>query len=476
LRRRLFWTIAGVAVATGLLVLAASVFASQRAAVDATYRELQVSANEAVAVIDDILEAEGLRPAAILEMIRLLEGNEVNTLFNRIRRTAGGSELGVALLDDEGTVHSNADLFQRIDLGGETVTPRGTYQTISTSDELVVVTPTIIEVGGNEVTLLVALARDAPIVRLRDQGPGLILLVAGIAALAAIGARFLSAQLANRLEPLANASRQVAAGDMTARVPDVGDPDLDQVASAFNDMASELAAARDREREFILGVGHDLRTPLTTIGGYAEALETGELSDEELERVGSVLGVQSRQLGRLIDDLSTLARLEQAEFSLREETVDVGAHVAEVVEGFTRRADELGVNLEVVSDPGILIDTDPDRLGQIAQNLVENALRHTPEAGSVTVSVRAGEDDVQVEVADSGIGIGEDDLPHVFDRHFVGRQRSVHKEGTGLGLSIVKGLVDRMGGSVSASSRPGKGTTITVSLPTGVRSAPASVD
>jgi two-component system sensor histidine kinase BaeS len=282
--------------------------------------------------------------------------------------------------------------------------------------------------------------------------------------------------LANRLEPLAHASRRVAAGDMTARVPDVGDPDLDQVASAFNDMASELAAARDREREFILGVGHDLRTPLTTIGGYAEALETGELSDEELERVGSVLGVQSRQLGRLIDDLSTLARLEQAEFSLREETVDVGAQVAEVVEGFTRRADELGVNLEVVSDPGILIDTDPDRLGQIAQNLVENALRHTPEAGSVTVSVRAGEDDVQVEVADSGIGIGEDDLPHVFDRHFVGRQRSVHKEGTGLGLSIVKGLVDRMGGSVSASSRPGKGTTITVSLPTGVRSAPASAD
>jgi len=465
LRRRLFWTIAGVAVATGLLVLAASVFASQRAAVDATYRELQVSANEAVTVIDDILEAEGRRPAAVLEIIRLLEGNEVNNLFSRIRRTAGGSEIGVAVLDDEGVVNSNADLFQRIDLGGETVTPRGTYQTISTSDELVVVTPTVIEVGGSEVTLLVALARDAPIVRLRDQGPGLILLVAGIAALAAIGARFLSAQLANRLEPLADASRRVAAGDMTARVPDVGDPDLDQVAGAFNDMASELAAARDREREFILGVGHDLRTPLTTIGGYAEALEAGELSEEELERVGAVLGVQSRQLGRLIDDLSTLARLEQAEFSLREETVDVGAHVAEVVEGFARRADELGVNLEVMPDPGILIDTDPDRLGQIAQNLVENALRHTPDAGSVTVSVQAGEDDVQIEVADSGIGIGEDDLPHVFDRHFVGRQRSVHKEGTGLGLSIVKGLVDRMGGSVSASSRPGRGTTITVRLP-----------
>lgn len=464
MRRRLFWTIAGVAFATGLLVLAASVFASQRAAVDATYRELQVSANEAVSVIDDILEAEGRRPSAVLEIIALLEGNEVNNLFSRIRRTAGGSEIGVAVLAD-GTVQSDAELFQRIDLEGETVTPLGTYQTTSSTGELVVVTPTVVDVAGSEVTLLVALAREAPIVQLQDQGPGLILLVAGIAALAAIGARLLATQLANRLEPLADASRRVASGDMTARVPEVGDHDLDQVGTAFNDMASELAAARDREREFILGVGHDLRTPLTTIGGYAEALEAGELSEEELSRIGVVLGVQSRQLGRLIDDLSILARLEQAEFSLREESVDVGAHVAEVVEGFTRKAADLGVGLSVVAEPDLMLDTDPDRLGQIAQNLVENALRHTPEAGSVTVSVRSAGDAVEIEVADSGIGITEEDLPHVFDRHYVGRNRSVHKEGTGLGLSIVKGLVDRLEGTVSATSRPGHGTTILVSFP-----------
>lgn len=465
MRRRLFWTIAGVAVATGLVVLAAAVFVSQRAAVDATYRELQVSANEAVSVIHAIVDAEGSRPAAVLEVIGLLEGNEVNNLFNRIRRTAGGSEIGVAVLAD-GSVQSDAALFQRIDLSGETVTPMGTYQTTSSTDELVVVTPTVLEVAGTEVTLLVALAREAPIVRLQDQGAVLLGLVAGIAVLAGIGARLLSTQLADRLEPLADASRRVATGDMTARVPEVGDRDLDQVGSAFNEMAAELAAGRERERDFILGVGHDLRTPLTTIGGYAEALEAGALDDEELSRIGAVLGVQSRQLGRLIDDLSTLARLEQAEFSLREETVDVGAHVAEVVEGFSRRAAELGVILNVETKPDTLLNTDPDRLGQIAQNLVENALRHTPEAGSVTVSVRPEDDAVLIEVVDSGIGITEEDLPHVFDRHFVGRGRSVHKEGTGLGLSIVKGLVDRMGGTVSAASRPGKGTSIVVSFPT----------
>jgi two-component system sensor histidine kinase BaeS len=356
-------------------------------------------------------------------------------------------------------------VFRRIGLEHETVFTGQTYRTTSDSGELVVVTPTNLELGGLDVTFLVALARPAPIVSLGDQVPGLLVAIAGIAVLAGVGARLLSAQLANRLGPLAEASRQVAAGDMKARVPDIGDPDLDQVAAAFNEMAAELESTRDREREFILGVGHDLRTLLTTIGGYAEALEAGKLSDEELARIGGVLAVQSRQLGRLIDDLATLARLEQAEFSLRSERVDVGAHVSEVVEGFERRAAELGVNVGVDAPPGIFLETDPDRLGQIAQNLMENALRHTPETGSVVVTVGNDDDDVTIAVADTGVGITEEDLPHVFDRHFVGRKRTVHKEGTGLGLSIVKGLVDRMHGSVAASSRPGKGTSITVRLP-----------
>jgi signal transduction histidine kinase len=432
MRRRLFWTIAGVAAATGLLVLAASVYSSQRANVDATYRELQVSADEAVTVIEDFLETQGRRPAAAIDLLRTVRGDELATLFGRIRRTAGGSEIGVAIVTSAGSLQTDAPIFQRVDLAGETLTTGENLRTTSREGELVVVTPTIVEVGNSEVTLLVALAREAPIVRLGDQGPGLLFLIGGIVLLAAIGARLLSSQLARRLEPLAEASHRVAGGDMTARVPAVGDPDLDQVAGAFNEMAAELEATREREREFILGVGHDLRTPLTTIGGYAEALETGDLSEEELARIGGVLGVQSRQLGRLIDDLSTLARLEQAEFGLREERVDVGAHVSEVVEGFERRAGELGVDLSVSAEDGIYLDTDPDRLGQIAQNLVENALRHTPEAGSVEVAVSDEDEVVVIEVVDSGIGISDVDLPHVLD--------------------------------VSAESSPGRGTTITVRL------------
>jgi signal transduction histidine kinase len=463
MRRRLFWTIAGVAAATGILVLFAAVFASQRAAVDATYRELQVSADEAVAIIDEYMAAS--RPiVAQAELLGLLGGDELAPLFGRIRRTAGGSEIGFAWVDEQGTVHTNADIFHRLEIVGETFTEREVRRATSTTGEFVVVTPTTVTARGTDVTLLVALAREAPIVRLQDQGRGLLLLVAGIVLLAAVGAQLLSNQLASRLEPLAEASRRVAGGDMKARVPEIGDPDLDAVGTAFNEMASELEATAQRERDFVLGVGHDLRTPLTTIGGYAEALETGELGEGDLVRIGNILGVQSRQLGRLIEDLSTLARLEGAEFSLRSESVDVGAHVAEVVEGFRRRADELEVELNVDAEEGVVMETDPDRVGQIAQNLVENAIRHTPETGSVTVSVTGDDQQTSIVVTDTGTGIASADLPHVFDRHFVGRQRSVHKDGTGLGLSIVKGLVDRMGGTVDVESQPGRGTTITVSL------------
>jgi len=463
-RRRLFWAIVGVASVTGLLVLAGTVYASQRAAVTATYREMKHSSDEAVLIIQDAVERAEQRPGLGAELFRLVE-SDLGPRLARIRRTAGGSEIAFAVVTPDGEFRSNAPLFDRVTPDEEIFDAGGSLFTKSATNELVVITPTEIPVRGGDVTVLVGLARDAPVVRLADQGGGLALVVVGVGLLAALAARLQANKVAARLEPLAAASQELAGGDMSARVPDLGDPELDEVAHAFNDMAADLEATREREREFILGVGHDLRTPLTTIGGYAEALEAGEVAPEDLARIGAVLGVQSRQLGRLIEDLSTLARLEQSEFGLRIEEVDVGAHVREIVQGFNRRATEVGVRLELHIEEGANVDTDPDRLGQIVQNLVENALRFTPETGTVSVSVGRGQSDVLLTVADTGSGIAEDDLPHVFDRHYVGAQRQVRNEGSGLGLSIVEGLVQRLGGEVVAESKVGKGTTIRVALP-----------
>ena len=465
MRRRLFWAIVGVASITGLLVLVGAVYASQRAAVNATYREMKHSADEAVLIIQDAVERAEQRPGAALELFRLVDG-DVGPLLARIRRTSGGSEIAFGVVTPEGEFRSNAPLFDRVTADEEVLSEGGSFFTKSTTDELVVITPTEVPVRGGDVTVLVALARDAPVVRLADQSGGLVLVVVGVGLLAGLAARIQANKVAARLEPLAVASKELAAGDMSARVPDLGDPELDEVAHAFNEMASDLEATRAREREFILGVGHDLRTPLTTIGGYAEALEEGEVAPEDLARIGAVLGVQSRQLSRLIEDLSILARMEQPEFGLRVEQVDVGAHVREIVNGFNRRADEVGVKLDLNSADEMIVETDPDRLSQIVQNLMENALRFTPETGTVSVSVDRDRTNVYLTVSDTGSGIAEVDLPHVFDRHYVGAQRQVRNEGSGLGLSIVAGLVERLGGEVEAESTVGKGTTIRVTLPT----------
>lgn len=465
MRRRLFWTLVGVSALTGLLVLAGAVYASQRAAVDATYREMRQSAAETVAFIQDSVALAEQRPRAAGDVFRALDG-DLRPLLSRIRRTAGSSEMAFGVVSTDGQVLSNSPLFDRVSLDQDKLAEGFSELTRSSTGELVVVTPTTIETRDGELELYVALAREAPVVRLGDQGRGLLIVVVGIGLLASLLARLLSSQVADKLEPLAVASRQIADGDMSVRVPDLGDSELDEVARAFNDMAAELEDTREREREFILGVGHDLRTPLTTIGGYSEALEAGDVDADEINRIGGVLGVQTRQMSRLIEDLSTLARLEQPEFSLRLEPVDVGAHLGEVIAGFRRVAEQFGVRLELETTTGMVIQTDPDRVGQIAQNLVENALRFTPEAGTVRVVIsRAPGGGVSIAVSDTGSGISEDELPHIFDRHFVGTRRQVRKEGTGLGLSIVRGLVDRLGGTVTAASTLGKGTTITVNLP-----------
>lgn len=464
MRRRLFWTIAGVAAVTGLLVLVGSVVASQRAAVNATYRELKESSDGVVAVIDEAVSRGQQTPAALVDLLLRLEGEPLGPRFGSIRRLAGGSEIGFAVDGGDGRLRSNAGIFDRMP---DDWTPPASGDSVfvrSVNHELVVITATQVGARQSGATLYIALARDAPIVRVGDQIRGLLLIVLGIALLAALLARVLSRQITNRLEPLATASRQVAAGDMGARVPDLGDAELAEVADAFNEMATELEAGREREREFIIGVGHDLRTPLTTIAGYAEALESGDLDPDDLSRVGGVLGAQTRHLGRLIEDVSTLARLEHPEFSLRVEPVDIGAHVTEVVNGFRRQAGEFGVTIVAPEPDSVMIETDPDRVSQITRNLIENALRHTPEAGTVTVTVRRSDEGVVVAVTDTGSGIAPEDLPHVFERYFIGRQRSVRKEGSGLGLSIVKSLVDRMGGSVTATSTLGRGTTIEVLL------------
>ncbi|MDX1691955.1 MAG: HAMP domain-containing sensor histidine kinase, partial [Acidimicrobiia bacterium] len=215
---------------------------------------------------------------------------------------------------------------------------------------------------GQRARLVVVIGTDLDLVPWPDVLARFAWAIALGILLAAVLAGMLARRLASRVEPLEDASARIADGDFGARVPVQGEDELTQVAIAFNEMARQLEAARGREREFLVSVSHDLRTPLTTIAGYAEAMEEGRVSDDDLERVAAVLGTEANRLSRLVEDLMLLSRIEAREFGLRPEPVDVAAHLEGLLDGFRVGADGANVSVDVYFDPVGMVEFDPDRV------------------------------------------------------------------------------------------------------------------
>jgi two-component system, OmpR family, sensor kinase len=297
------------------------------------------------------------------------------------------------------------------------------------------------------------------------------LLAASAALLACVA---LSLWLARRLiRPLAaveSTARVLASGDLSARVAldDRTEDEIAGVANALNVMASQLEAARGSERAFLLSVSHDLRTPLTSIRGYAEALADGTLDGEDPEarrRAADVIMSESRRLERLVRDLLDLSRLDSHQFSLHPRAVDAGVVVRDAVEAFRPHAAELGIALTVGGGTAIPADLDPERLGQIVANLVENALKYARGTVDVGVGEADGASDptVMITVADDGPGIPPDVGDLVFARLYTGRDGPGRAIGTGLGLAIVRELAAAMGGTARVEPT-GAGTRFVVTV------------
>lgn len=298
--------------------------------------------------------------------------------------------------------------------------------------------------------------------RRADWGPFLdSFLIAGLvgAALAAVISVVLARALSRPIDRVAAASRRMAAGESPGQVPVEGPREVASLAASFNDMQSQLAAAREHERSFLLSVSHELKTPLTAIRGYAEAVGDGAVAPGEAARV---IGAESARLDRLVHDLLDLARLDQHAFEVRREPIDLADAAAEAVRRHAPTAAQRGVEL-VADGPGRApARGDADRVAQVISNLVENALRATPSGGRVTVSAEPG----LVVVADTGAGLAAEDLPRAFERfHLYRRLGGDSGVGSGLGLAIVKQLTEAMGGSVAVESAAGAGARFSVRLP-----------
>jgi two-component system sensor histidine kinase BaeS len=234
-------------------------------------------------------------------------------------------------------------------------------------------------------------------------------------------------------------------------------------------MASELENARGLERGFILSVSHDLRTPLTSIRGYAEAIADGAVQGHDaLHRSADIISSEARRLERLVADLLDLARLDAHQFSLTPRPIDAAGVVESAALAFVPAADDLGIVLAVDAPQPLPADADPERLGQIVANLVENALKYAVARIDVHVSRDGG--DVVLKVVDDGPGITSADLPHVFERLYTSRTIPGRKVGTGLGLAIVRELSAAMNGTATVETGDTGGTRFVVRL--AISSAP----
>ncbi|MCU1463290.1 MAG: Integral rane sensor signal transduction histidine kinase [Acidimicrobiales bacterium] len=280
---------------------------------------------------------------------------------------------------------------------------------------------------------------------------------------AAIVARELGRRLTRPVADAAAAANRVAHGDLAARVPipeGARDDELTDLAHSINDMATTLDRSRGLERQFLLSVSHDLRTPLTSIRGYAEAIAEGRAPDAA--RAAGVISAESRRLERLVRDLLELAKLDARRFSLDLRSTDVAEVVDVTAEGFRPAAEEAGVTMTVDADGRAAAAADPDRLAQVVANLTENALKFA--AGRIVVGTASHDGSVVVWVDDDGPGIAPDDLPNVFERFYSSARIPARQVGTGLGLAIVRELAEAMGGAVRAEASPLGGARMVVTL------------
>ncbi len=297
-----------------------------------------------------------------------------------------------------------------------------------------------------------------------------LLIAVAIAGIVAVGlSAILSAQVARPLGRLAEAARRVAAGEYGARVGIRSPDEIGRLAASFDRMATSLQDNERRRTELVGDVAHELRTPLATLDGYLEGLEDGVIAPGQ--RTWTLLRAETSRLTRLVDDLQELWRAEAGQLPLRSTALDARSVLDAAAGRFALQARERSVLLRVDAPSALApVRADPERLGQVLDNYVANALRYGPTDGEVVLRARPDAAGVTLSVVDHGPGLTQEQVVRVFERFYrIDPSRSRALGGSGIGLAVARALAEAMGGRAWAESPgPGAGATFSVWLPAAV--------
>ncbi|HEX8220629.1 MAG TPA: HAMP domain-containing sensor histidine kinase [Chloroflexia bacterium] len=492
LRSKLLWSFAAVSVLMMVLVLAVGFVLARNSARNTAFANLEQKRAIAVPYIALVLldeRAQGGRPAVTEAARRALDvaGLRVFLLDRDTLLVEHDTGDNTALLAKRFPFDTGVDVDEQLRSGRPV---RGStdfegearrYQYIAQLTPLPARAP-----GGQPARLprqFVVVAQPEPDLARVLQNAQELLLPAVLAGLVAslLVAYFLARSISGPVSRLAEAAAAVSRGDYSHRLPVQGHDEIATLTRQFNVMAEEVGNTHQVQRDFVANVSHDLKTPLTSIQGFSQAMLDGSIRDEAgFKQAAGIINTEAQRMSRMVSQLLSLTQLQSGLRTLELRPVELGPLLGQLVLAMQPQASEAGVELVArfgVSSALVLGNT--DMLKQAFGNLIDNALKHTPRGGTITVSLLPASNGVEVLVSDTGEGIPSADLQRVMERFYqVDKARSPgHERSLGLGLAIAREIVESHHGQIRVESAEGKGTTVSVSLRTstgGVRGAPGN--
>jgi two-component system, OmpR family, sensor histidine kinase BaeS len=360
--------------------------------------------------------------------------------------------------------------FALADQTGKILIPAGTFQEGDQVPEATLSQGLAVTVNGARVGTVLVAGSLPPLGSLEQRylsrtNLGLLYGALGASAVALVLGLVLARALTQPIHALTSAIRAMAQGNLKQSVQVRSKDELGELAAAFNQMSADLDRLLQARRQMTADIAHDLRNPLTVIGGYMESMRDGVLkpTPERLETIQ----MEVQHLERLVEDLRTLSQADAGELVLNREPVSARALLEETADVYRPLAEKQGIALQTEAQAGLPpILADPERLRRVLGNLISNSLRYTARGGEIRLTAHLqGEKSMQLIVADNGQGIAAEALPYVFDRLYRADASRSRGEESGLGLAIARSIVEAHGGTISAESTPGVGTRMTITLP-----------
>lgn len=286
-------------------------------------------------------------------------------------------------------------------------------------------------------------------------------------ALACIGVYVLTYNIVHPLREMSHATKSYAKGDFTYRVPVTGDDELTELEEGFNAMARDLGVLEASRRSFVANVSHELKTPMTTIGGFIDGILDGTIPKEKEQYYLRIVSDEVKRLSRLVVTMLNMSKIESGELKLNPQRYDISQQLFQIMLTFEQVLSDKKVEVAGLDKlDSVFVEADKDLIHQVIYNLVDNAVKFTPEHGCISISAAADNTRVIIAIRNSGEGIPPDELGRVFERFYkVDKSRSFDAKGAGLGLYIVKSVVELHGGQIAVKSEVGKYTEFAFWLP-----------